>query len=482
MTAKPRGFPPTNHPEHSRQLPSASSSRAFIPAMGFAGSLVIFAAIIRDWQLACVLVAAVALFWAAMRKAQGATQMWSPLHLYLPVYVAYNGVGLYLAHAHHRIELGLLLAAGAAAFLFGYLWRRPPLSRHPVPQPRYVADWPLAAILLSVGIVCSAVLIAKVGSVPLFADDTNAARVAYFDNGYLTTILITSAQPVVIAGLLTAFRRNLNWGTRAGGAGLALLGASLLVVTASRALLMLPVLIVLILLFWRRRPWPTVLVLVGAIAFVSFSVLGYYRDFAPQSPEAVAEVTAGTRFSEHSLFLAPALRYVQGTAETFDRTIEYWPTPHHYEMGRQFFSPLLLGESADVYLKRQFKMDFEGFGLALGAPNALYLDWGPLGVVVGMFAFGAISAVLYERARDRNGRWTIGYALWLTNLLLSNYGHPFAYVVTVAVPVMTLLVVRSAGMPVLLASARRTRPENLSGLVRWPWESVRNQRQMTRQS
>jgi hypothetical protein len=214
-----------------------------------------------------------------------------------------------------------------------------------------------------------------------------------------------------------------------------------MVATANRGLLISPFLTYGIYLLWHRPVPLAALVVGGAIIFAGFSYTGYQREYRSYGPLYDRDLAA-EGYPGVLRYFGPALRYVEGTSQVMDKTIRIFPSRVDHPFGREFFAPILHQPSVDLYLNQVFGLSFIGFGVALGAINAFYLDFGLPGVVVGFLLFGSVSALLYRRARALGGRWVVGYALWMSNLLLSNYGHPFAYLTVALIPMAILTVLR----------------------------------------
>lgn len=288
-----------------------------------------------------------------------------------------------------------------------------------------------------------AYLVVIAGAPPLLSGDSASTRLEFFPNGYFATVFVVGCQSIAIAiGVVLINRRKRHLRYRWAPAGF-VLSMALLLSTANRGMVVLPALVIALYWAYTARPRAWILVTLGVSGALVFSVTGYWRDRVAWGPTYDRDLES-LGYPGVLRFVAPFARYLGGTSETFDRTLEVFPSQIPFQGGRQFFSPLLHGPSVDLYLKNVFELDFQGFGLALGGMNAFYLDWGTSGVIVGFTVLGAIAAIVYELGRARGGLFWIGWLLLATHLILSNYGHPFAYIATIATPVASLCLLKVA--------------------------------------
>lgn len=389
------------------------------------------------------------------RTSSGKTLL-HPLVLFVIAFSAYNLASIYLADTvtlttQLRFFVGALLAfVGGVAFVLSIENSRSDrghLPTGPQMQARSLSVPTVACALAAVpGSLLMAYLLSSRGT-PVLAADPGAARLSFFPNGLSSTIVVVSLQAALICSGVTLVQRRK--GSRSGQKGLVGVSAwvtLLLYLTGNRGMLLIPVLVVVLFGLMQRTVWIRPLLVGAMVVLLGFSYLGYSRNlaaFGPTYKTALAE----KGFTGPLAILGPALDYLQGTSATLDQTIRVFPAVVQHPHGAEFFGPLLHKPSADLYLKKQFGDTFVGLGLALGAINAFYLDFGFYGIISGFLLLGLVSALLYRRALSREGLWPLAYCLWLENLLLSLYGHPFAYLATLLMPLLTLGLARVQNGP-----------------------------------
>jgi oligosaccharide repeat unit polymerase len=364
----------------------------------------------------------------------------SPLVFVGGAHLIYNSWSIAAARIPTERFQYLCLALSYATFVAGVLAVGILWKRNSSPQHRSVAAVPLEIRTFStvaLFVISAAVygwLVVRAGAPPLLAGDASSARLSFFANGYEATVVVTGLQAVVMATGWTFLQGQ----RKIFSAVLALAALLILISTANRGMAALPALVLMVSWAYRKGPRPYRFVALAVCGLVALSVTGYLRNRAAFGPTYDRDLaTAG--FSGPGRFFGPLVSYLAGTSETFDRTIHVFPSALPFQHGVQFFSPLLHHESVDLYLKHVFGLNFEGFGLALGAMNAFYLDWGIAGIAAGFLLLGVFLAYLYRRGQRDHGYWEFAWVLASCGALLANYGHPFAYISTVATPVVSLL-------------------------------------------
>jgi oligosaccharide repeat unit polymerase len=372
-------------------------------------------------------------------RSRDTRSWWSPARIYLPVLLAYNLLSILLARPPSTSTQITLLVTSAACFLVGYgVTQHASEARDSQSQQVRGEISGRRLVLLHASGTLASLVIFKHSGIPVFMSDPNLGRVLAFENGYLATITVVSLQVVAIVGCLEAFKREAAPTIRRIRLIQAMLALATLSLHGNRGVVILPIIVIVISLFWRR-PIPTLrLALAGMLAFVLLSALGYMRNSSSFGPSYDRDL-ALENYEGSERYIAPGLQYVTATSTTFDLTLNAIPNLHNFSYGRILVSPLISPlpgsqESADLYLKRIFGFQFVGFGLALGAMNALYIDFGYPGILGGFFALGLIGGWVFARARIRGGCWVPVYGCVMTLLLLSNYGHPFAYLSYLLIP------------------------------------------------
>ena len=422
-------------------------SRWLMPAISAIALLLLVGLALGDPIMALIVTGGATWLFVALSTARLPVERWSPLRFFLPIFATYNALSIYSAHVDTAAYQVLLVTIAGISFSVGTQIRRRQL---PEPDPANgghrrvrVMLWPVLVGLV-VSLSAFVVLAYRAGGIPLLAHDANAARVDFFPNGYSSTLVVVGLSVSLYASVLAISSGTSNIRASRVWWVILVLTVLLLAATANRGLLVEPIVLSTILVLWHRRLRVGLAVAMGFAGLIVFSILGYMRNLASFGPTYISDL-AGQGFEGPRRFLGPLQLYVAGTSQTLDKTISFVPDRIPFQLGKQFFGPLLHQPSADLFLKNAFGMHFEGFGLALGAVNAFYLDWGPVGVAGGFGLFGWASAVLYRRARAGDRRWWVLYCYWLTNLVLSNYGHPFAYISRLLVPALLLCVIAAPG-------------------------------------
>lgn len=388
----------------------------------------------------------------AISSARSSKTQWSPLRIFIPSFVAYSAASSWLASTPTRdLEL-LCIGFVAVGFTLGYLLvngaprrniRRPQIGSAKVTKRVYIPRlWIPTGLFFAASLVLLA-LVSAAGTFPALAEDSNLARTLFFPNGVTSTIVVVGYQAALVVGgsvlvLRIRPRKNsLAWVLVVGSVvALGLLG--------NRGMLVAPVIILALVFFWNRRIRLGPTILMALLGAALFSYAGFQRNLETFGTSYIGNLEIAG-YTGNKAIMAPLLQYVAGTSETFSRTILLIPKEIPFQNGLQFFGPLLMQPSADLFLKDVLGSDFVGFGLALGMPNAFYLDWGVLGCLVGAGILGATIGFVYAKANFSDPRWILLCAYILTRLLLSLYGHPFAYLYYIVLPVIFWLSFRPVG-------------------------------------
>lgn len=367
----------------------------------------------------------------------------APLRCALIALVVYNGAAISLAQTETTPLQLLLLVGSAIAFAAGVpLVRLRPVKSAPRDWAPLVAPfWALLLATAPAAALMFALILQK--GVPALAADVNAARVAFFGSGFSSTIVIVPFNAVLVSSLVSAQAKTTDRKRYLAVAAFCLFA---LAATGNRGVLLGPLLCTALYYCWERRVNPLRIAALALIGLVGFSYAGYARNIAAYGSSYVRDLNA-LGYEGSARYLAPAALYLAGTSETFDRTLAYIPDHVPYQNGTQFLGPFLHKPSIDLFLKDIFNLNFTGFGLAVGSMNAFYVDWGFPGIIAGFFVLGMVSGYLFRQAQIQGSYWVLGYAFWLANLLLSNYGSIFAYLATIATPVLSLLLLKRGVLP-----------------------------------
>lgn len=287
---------------------------------------------------------------------------------------------------------------------------------------------------LAISLVIYAYLVGRAGTPPVLSANPDLARTTFFRNGIFSTMFVVPLKAVLTCSAVCAISSRRH---RRSFVLIAGFSALLLASTANRGLLVGPIIIIVMYAALKLNLNFTRVAIIAGITLLAFSWYGYERAHAAYGQSYINDLTL-LGYGGWRRYLYPLSSYLGGTSSTFDKTIHQIPALTPFQNGHEFFGPLLHIPSADLYLKNLFGLTFQGYGLALGAMNAFYLDWGYVGILIGFGIGGMLLAFLYTKATASGGIWTISYLVLVANFLLANYGHPFAYLSSLLIPIATI--------------------------------------------
>lgn len=360
----------------------------------------------------------------------------SPVRVFLPILAVYCILSIRIAGTNSSSLQLLCTALAVAGFMLGYFFAsgksigRPWAGRDLAPRND------LMALCFILGTATFAYLVARAGRPPAMAADTNLARTQFFPDGITSTLVIMNLEAVLIVPIAARILRTPKFSRSA--EFMAVLAFVELALLGNRGLLVAPCLVLVITFLAARRPPLGRLAIIAVAGFALFSYAGYERNYEAYGESYVSDLRSAG-YEGKSQFIAPTLDYIAGTSETFDRSLVV-VNREGFQDGLQFFSPLLLAESADLWLKESLGLTFVGFGLAIGFVNAFYIDWGVPGALVGPLMVGVAVGLVRLRALSGDPRWMLIYCYVAARLLLSVYGHPFAYAYYAGLPILLFMI------------------------------------------
>jgi oligosaccharide repeat unit polymerase len=364
-----------------------------------------------------------------------------PVAFFVPVFVGYALTSIYFAEtgsAGYQVLLTLLAAGLFALASMSSSINRPWVNRGVVLR-KHVA-WLFTLVSAAVSIY-----IFSVHGVPILSVNVAESRIDATANGYLTTVVVTLAQAAMVASFCASsesMTSDARWKSLLPG----LCSLLLLAAYGNRGFYIFPLLAVAAYLLVRDPGRLRLLIATAVPGVALISIAGFARNLQQWGAtylDDVSELGLPTGLA----FMAPVFSYFAGTSEAVDQIILTFPSNVPYPHGSVFFSPLvswLPGEqpSADLFLKSALGLDFQGLGLAMGATGGFYMDFGPLGVLIGFLILGVISGQIWKKAKTSSS-WLIVYAFLISHLWIINYSHPLPYLTTLAVPVALAFCVRS---------------------------------------
>ena len=196
---------------------------------------------------------------------------------------------------------------------------------------------------------------------------------------------------------------------------------------------------------------------IGALTFVCLSLYGYMRDTS--LTKGYLALGAGDSAYEMALPLYYSYEYVRGPSETFRNVTQLIPSQVPYQYGALTFAALktvLPGhhEMSDMFFKSIQGHEFIGLGEPATLLGPFYGDFGVLGIVIGMFLFGALWAKVH--------RWMLAdptifraaiYGWFMQTALFSLFGSLFQYITALWIPLFWFfadsLIRRRTGQTVL---------------------------------
>jgi hypothetical protein len=425
LSKMPKSAPPCPRPVGSSLGGISASAVIAIGALWF----------LDNWLLAFVLFAGLTWLTLALATARSPEERWTPPRLFVPVLATYSGSSLAISRSQTISVEALCIVLSVIGFLIGYAVMVANSDKTDY-APRGESDGVRRGFIylaFTAALLTYVYLVARAGRPPSFAEDSNLARTLFFPNGVTSSIVVVGFQTVLVAGLcskLLRIRDRLPLTTLA----LAIISALLLATLGNRGMLIAPMLVVLLVAVWKKRfPIGRFLVL-GVVGLFAFSYAGYERNISAFGHTYLHDLERAG-FVGGAQILAPFLNYLAGTSETFSRTMSIVPSSTPFQGGLQFFGPVLLQPSADLFLKDQLGLTFTGFGLAIGFTNAFYLDWGIVGCCLGPLVLGGFIALFFRKGGMTGEAGIVIAAYILVRLLLSSYGHPFAYLYYIVLPV-----------------------------------------------
>jgi len=190
--------------------------------------------------------------------------------------------------------------------------------------------------------------------------------------------------------------------------------------------------------FFKKQPlWK--LALIGVTIFGLFSTFGYIRGRSSNdAPEFSLMELAGIPAAVGPFIdMAADIRFSVAALRDLTKIV---PSSVPYQHGAVTLLPLstfLPGhqDMSDMVFKQMLGHDFEGSGEPATILGPLYVDFGWIGVFVGMNFYGVLLSWTYRRmkAQPTSAR-IINYAWWLQCCLVGIFSNGFSYVYVILLP------------------------------------------------
>lgn len=358
--------------------------------------------------------------------------IFSPMFIFPLAYMLYLGLGsLPVLQDNHTISslqwvFYLLGLAGFAAG--GCLPMLMTGGKSPVSSPRR-RPWDRRRLLLAslalMGLAAAArVFIYSRTGIPLFTADPNRIRLAAFDFGALSEISISSeiVFMTAFAGLVL-FKKS-----RFFFLALMVLALVLAIFTGTRTSLIRQLFPCILLYHYMVRKISLrtlgIIVLISLVFIGMVKFIGFNRLWGDAEIEQLRQSNYGPVF----YWLPYVLKDFKHGPEGLARVMKVVPSRFGWQYGRLHVLPLLMPlpgsqPQPGVVFKEMVGADFIGVGLAATILAPLYADFGPAGILFGMFLVGFVFQYLYQVARRRH--------------------HPFFYLAYGAVFITLILGIRT---------------------------------------
>jgi hypothetical protein len=370
-------------------------------------------------------------------------------------------------------RMASLAALGLLSYLAGLAvarraWATPARARPPVEAN----EWRSPRALLTVTALALASLalfaaVLKLGAmVPLLAENKEAARWALTKKlGYPVNAVTRLPIPAAIAcGLyVLASRRGLSM-LNALASALILASMAALALLGHRGLPIFILVPLVICFHYLVRPLRLeLLVAAGALIVVGLGVANYLR--LSTSPPQLAHMLAHSKLPAWvPPSLTPAVTFVAFGPLTFNLVLSTVPEREPFQYGAAMFNGafgILPGHQmtiSEFVSRRLLLLPPDSPGLPPTILGGFYLDFGTVGIVVGMLLVGIVSQYLYWRMFERPSLWAVFfYAYWTFNLLVALYGDLIANDLIWFIPLAVY------GIHVALGWTARTAPARTAG-------------------
>lgn len=342
-----------------------------------------------------VLILAAAVVWMLRRRRR--TDALDPVLLFGLFYVLFVCGGPLVQPVFDPFEprLDWLCIIGLGSFVAGAVFAErciagPGVRHVRAPALTFVNTWDLrktavlVAMMVTAGSALAAVFLHRVGGIPLFFDEMDKQRThamagnVYFAEGII--VVLPQAALVALASALHAGSRRAIWVST----GLCFYALAIMILTGHRQPVLyfsLSVFLVISALTRGLRTWQA-LALCALLAYGASAYAGLRAESLKQigvtSWQVVRHVAAWEIY-----VVADNMRMVQ----------EMFPRVEDYALGRGYWmdvSAVLPGpdETFGKWMTRKLHIPFDG-GTIVSVNGELWVNFGPAGVVLGLFVLGA---------------------------------------------------------------------------------------------
>lgn len=319
---------------------------------------------------------------------------------------------------------GFFFGSTVSKLLFPFPIRKGAPLRHDLDSFIYnkTLNFSAIVVMVAVALACTAFMMAKVGP-PLLAENVDAARVAYLDNGYLGEMaaLLDVGAVFSIGYLLT--RRDHGsgkWKTLA-AVSIVILFIAVAILAGSRSRLLKVAVPAMFLFHFFRNGIPIKSLLVTTLSSAFFiGLLGYFRNLAKYG-SSIAQGIGGEAASwgafDYTLFFMR--KELANGAYGLSEVIRVIPAKAPFQEGLLHIAPFVAPLGIKIpnpgdFFKSAIGGTWDGFGLAATFISPMYADFGTIGVfslsVVYAFIFTFIY-LLTRLASPTAAYWACVYAM-----------------------------------------------------------------------
>ena len=274
-------------------------------------------------------------------------------------------------------------------------------------------------------------LVAQTG-VPAIHADVVFRRENLLSHHYLVAVLLSSATTLMLFLAADLWSKKRVFAPFLSG-GILGLAALMLGSFGNRGFLVIPLLTLLILWHYWRRP-----ITAGMLAIISLTAIMASAGYEYQRVRAVRSDWGENAWN--ALLYSSAAFSLHTSLSNFRDVVQAIPSEVPYQRGYLTFGALLQilpghHESSDEFFKRILANDLAAGGQPGSLLAPFYGDFGLGGILMGMFFFGAFSARVYTWMAKKPTLLRVLLYSWLTQTaLFSLYGALVTYLITLWLP------------------------------------------------
>jgi oligosaccharide repeat unit polymerase len=343
--------------------------------------------------------------------------------------------------------LWFYILIGLAAYILGGKLARP---GHLSEDTKFHCRWVWAEnrfLLVLLGLVAMMVtsyvyIILQIG-VPALSQFAGEVRLEIENHGVAQAFLFSSAWTIILFLLAYVWvhphSRSMGFLCWAG----VVVSSVFLLSLGGRTQFFVPLITALVLRHYiKSRFRLRKLVVVLMIIFCFISAFGYLRDTALSGGNAADQLL---NIPAPLLPFVYAYLYIRYPVATFREVTTAIPKTAKFQYGALSLGPLdtlLPGrhQQSDMFFKQMLGSEFTGAGQPATLLGPLYADGGAIGIVIGMFLFGLITATTYRWMLSEPTVFRVLIYAWVVQTgIFSYFSNLFPYITTLWMPLMWLV-------------------------------------------